>query len=118
LLLLLGLAGDRSEATFSMLTSVLSAHDLVQRRGAALAFAHLKPDPLPDLARAAILDAIAANDLEGSFHGLPWDDVVGAEFDKKNSMRASIQHPAKRWPWAVSWASSPATRRIKLFLPS
>lgn len=83
LLLLLGLAGDRSEATFSMLTSVLSAHDLVQRRGAALAFAHLKPDPLPDLARAAILDAIAANDLEGSFHGLPWDDVVGAEFDKK-----------------------------------
>jgi hypothetical protein len=31
----------------------------------------------------AIMDAIAANDLEGSFHGLPWDDVVGAEFDRK-----------------------------------
>jgi hypothetical protein len=83
LLLLLGLAGDRSEAAFSMLTSALSGHDLVQRRGAAFALAHLKPDSLPDLARAAILDAIAANDLEGSFDGLPWGDVVGAELDRK-----------------------------------
>src|SRR6266849_3008472 len=64
LFLLLGLAGDRSETTLSVLTGALSGDDLVQRRGAALAFAYLKPDALPNLARAAILDAIAADDLE------------------------------------------------------
>jgi hypothetical protein len=46
------------------------------KRAAAVAFAYLKPDPLPDLARAAILDAIAADDLENSFDGLPWDAVA------------------------------------------
>jgi hypothetical protein len=82
LLLLLGLAGDRSEATFSVLTSVLSGHDLVQRRGAALAFAYLKPDPLPDFARTALLDAIAADDLEDSFRGLPWDVIAEVDREK------------------------------------
>jgi hypothetical protein len=77
LLLLLGMAGDRSEAALSMLTGALSGGDVVQRRAAAVAFAYIKPDPLPDLARAAILDAIAADDLENSFDGLPWD--VGGE---------------------------------------
>jgi hypothetical protein len=81
LLLLLGLAGDRFEATLSMLTGALLGDDLVQRRGAALAFAYLKPDPLPDLARTAILEAIAADDLEDSFRGLPWDVI--AEVDRK-----------------------------------
>src|SRR5215471_12970580 len=81
LLLLLGLAGDRSEATLSVLTGAFSGNDLVQRHAAALAFAYLKPDPLPNLARAAILDAIAADDLENSFDGLPWDVV--AEVDRK-----------------------------------
>jgi len=77
LLLLLGLAGDRSEAALFVLTGALSGDDLVQRRAAAVAFAYLKPDPLPDLARAAILDAIAADDdLENSFEGLPWDAVA------------------------------------------
>jgi hypothetical protein len=46
-----------------------------------LAFACLKPDPLPDLARTAILDAIAADNLEDSFRGLPWDVI--AEVDRK-----------------------------------
>jgi hypothetical protein len=81
LLLLLGLAGDRSEATLSVLTGVLLGDDLLQRRSAALAFAYVKPDPLPDLARAAILDAIAADDLENSFDGLPWDVI--AEVDRE-----------------------------------
>jgi hypothetical protein len=81
LLLLLGLAADQSEATSSLLADALSGDDLVQRRGAALAFAHLKPDPLPDLARVAILDAISAHDLEDSFRGLPWD--VMAEVGQK-----------------------------------
>jgi hypothetical protein len=76
LLLLLGLAGDRSEAALSMLTGALSGDDPVQRRAATVAFAYLKPDPLPDLARAAILDAIAADDLEDIFDGLPWDVVA------------------------------------------
>src|SRR5262249_27794171 len=49
---------------------------------AAVAFADLKPDPLPDLARAAILDAIAADDLENSFDGLPWD-VVAEVMDRE-----------------------------------
>ena len=80
LLLLLGLAGDRSEATLSALTGALSGDDLMQRRSATLAFAYLKPDPLPDLARAAILDAIAADDLEHGFDGLPWDAI--AEIDR------------------------------------
>ena len=53
-----------------------ASDDLVQRRAATVAFAYLKPDPLPDLARAAILDAIAAADLENSFDGLPWDVVA------------------------------------------
>jgi hypothetical protein len=82
LLLLLGLAGDQSEAAFSVLTSVLSGHDLVQRRGAALAFAYLKPEPLPDLARAAVLDAIAADDLEDGFRGLPWDVIAEVDREK------------------------------------
>jgi hypothetical protein len=81
LLLLLGLAGDRSEAALSVLTGALAGDDLVQRRGAALAVASLKPDPLPNLAWVAILDAIAADDLEDSFDGLPWD--VGAEVDRE-----------------------------------
>src|SRR5258708_17486264 len=82
LLLLLGLAGDRSEATLSVLTGVLTGDDLVQRRSAALAFAYLKPDPLPNLARAAILDAIAADDLENSFDGLPWDVIAEVDREK------------------------------------
>jgi hypothetical protein len=81
LLLLVGLAGDRSEAALSMLTGALSGGDPVQRRAAAVAFAYLKPDPLPDLARAAVLEAIAADDLENSFRGLPWDVI--AEVDRK-----------------------------------
>jgi hypothetical protein len=81
LLLLLGLAGDQSEATLSVLTSALLENDLAQRRGAALAFAYLKPDQLPDIARPAILDAIAADDLENSFDGLPWDAI--AEIDRE-----------------------------------
>jgi hypothetical protein len=81
LLLLLGLAGDRSDATLSVLTGVLAGNDLAQRRGAALAFAYLKPDPLPDPARAAILDAIAADNLENSFEGIPWDVI--AEIDRE-----------------------------------
>jgi hypothetical protein len=81
LLLLFGLAGDRSEATLSVLTGVLLGDDLLQRRGAALAFAYLNPKPLPELARVAILDAIAADDLEDSFEGLPWD--VLAEVDRE-----------------------------------
>jgi hypothetical protein len=81
LLLLLGLAGDFSEAALSVLTGALSGDDAVQRRAAAVAFSYLKPDPLPNLARAAILDAIAADDLEDSFDGLPWD--VGAEVERE-----------------------------------
>jgi hypothetical protein len=81
LLLLLGLTGDRSEATLSILTGALAGDDLAQRRSAALTFAYLKPDPLPNFARAAILDAIAADDVENSFNGLPWDVI--AEIDRE-----------------------------------
>jgi hypothetical protein len=73
LLLLLGLAGDRSAATLSLLDDALSGDDLAQRRGAAFASSYLRRDPLPDLARAAILEAIAADDTEDSFDTLPWD---------------------------------------------
>lgn len=86
LLLLLGLAGDRSEATLSVLTGALSGDDPAQRRGAALAFAYLRPDPLPDIARTAILEGIAADDLEGSFEGLPWDAI--AEIDREKMLNA------------------------------
>ena len=87
LLLLLGMAGDRSEATLSALTGAFSDDDPMQRHAAALAFAYLNPDPLPDFARAAILDAIAADDLENSFDGLPWD--VTAEIDREK-LHASL----------------------------
>jgi hypothetical protein len=90
LLLLLGLAGDRSEATLSALTGALSGDDLVQRRAAALAFAYLEPDPLPNPARAAILDAITADDLENSFDGLPWDVVAEIDRDK---LHACLNRP-------------------------
>jgi hypothetical protein len=83
LLLFLGLAGDRSKPILTVLTNVLSGDDLVQRRGATLALAYLKPGLLPELARAAILDAIAADDLADSFRGLPWD--VTAEADRKET---------------------------------
>lgn len=79
-LLLLGLADDRCEAALAMLRDAILGDDPMQRRGAAFGFAHLKPDPLPDLARAAILDAIASDDLEKSFDGLPWD--VTADIDR------------------------------------
>lgn len=97
LLLLLGLAGERSDATLSVLTGVLTGDDPVQRRGAALAFAYLKLDPLPNLARAAILDAIAADDLENSFDGLPWD--VAAEVDREKLL--ACLDPASREEAAV-----------------
>jgi hypothetical protein len=86
LLLLLGLAGDRSEATLSVLTGALSGGDSAQRRGAALAFAYLRPDPLPDIARTAILEAMAADDLENGFDGLPWDAI--AEIDREKLLDA------------------------------
>jgi hypothetical protein len=54
----------------------LLGDDLVQRRGAALAFGYLKLDPLPGYARAAILDAIAADDLEKGFDGLPRNAIA------------------------------------------
>jgi hypothetical protein len=72
LLLLLGLAGDRSDATLSLLDGALSGDDLAQRRGAAFASSYLKRNPLPERARAAILEAIAADDVEDSFDPLPW----------------------------------------------
>ena len=75
LLLLLGLAGDRSDAAMTVLTGALAGGDPVQRRGAALAVVYLNRHPLPNSARAAILDAIAADDLENSLDGLPWDVV-------------------------------------------
>ena len=97
LLLLLGLADDRSEAALSMLTGAISSDDPMQRRGAAFAFAYLKPDPLPELAHAAILDAIAADDLEKGFDGLPWD--VTAEIERETLYacldRASRDEAAK-----------------------
>lgn len=86
LLLLLGLAGDRSEAALSVLTGALSGGDPAQRRSAALAFAYLRPDPLSDIARTAILEAIAADDLENSFDGLPWDAI--AEIDREKLLDA------------------------------
>jgi hypothetical protein len=53
------------------------------------ALAYLQPDPLPNLARAAILDAIAADDLEHSFDGLPWDVVAEVDRDKLQACLAS-----------------------------
>jgi hypothetical protein len=82
LLLLLGLAGDRSEVALSMLAGALSGDNPVQRRASAVAFAYLRPDPLPDLVRTAILDAIAVDDLENVFDGLPWD-VVAEVMDRE-----------------------------------
>src|SRR5258708_25831389 len=83
LLLLLGLAGDRAHAALSVLTGALTGDDLGQRRGAVVAFAYLKPDALPNLARAAILDAVAAAGLENSFDGLPWDVVAEVEVGRE-----------------------------------
>ena len=117
LLLLVGLAGDRSEAALSVLTGALSGDDLVQRRAAAVAFAYLKPDPLPDLARTAILDAIAADDLENSFNGLPWD-VVAEVMDRERLHACLDAASREEAAWSPSWPSSPATQRIKPFLPS
>lgn len=81
LLLLLGLADDRSEAALAMLSDATLSDDPMQRHGAAFSYAYLKPDPLPDLARAAILEAIARDDLEKSFDGIPWD--VTADIDRE-----------------------------------
>jgi len=80
LLLLIGLAADRSDAAISALTGALAGEDPLQRRGATLAVAYLKPDPLPTVARAAVMDAISTEDLESCFDGLPWD--VSAEVDR------------------------------------
>ena len=94
-LLLLGLAGERSAATLSVLTDALAGGDPAQRRGAAFAFAYLKADPLPDLAGAAIVDAIAADDLENSFKELPWDAIGEIDREKLHaSLDAVSRHEA------------------------
>lgn len=87
LLLLLGKAGNLSDATLSVLTTALISGDPPQRRAAALAIGQLRPQPLPNIAREVILEAIAADDLAGSFKGLPWD--VEAEIDQER-MRAYL----------------------------
>jgi hypothetical protein len=92
LLLLLGLVRDRSDATSVRLMEACSSGDRAQRHGVAFALAHIAPDPLPALARTAILEAIAADDLERSFGGLPWDP--GHEIDR-HTLYAALD-PASR----------------------
>jgi hypothetical protein len=94
-----GLAGDRSEAALSILTGALSRDDPVQRRAATVAFAYFKPDPLPDLGRAAIMDAIAADDLEDIFNGLlgmspprSWTGTDSTQLDPGSLNGACRQH--------------------------
>jgi hypothetical protein len=73
LLLLLGQAGNRSETMLPILNISLAGADVRQRRAATFAMACLNPQPLPKLAREAVLEAIASDDLEELFLGLPWD---------------------------------------------
>jgi hypothetical protein len=56
-------------------------HEAVVLRLTRRIFHRCSRCPLPDRARAAILDAIAADDLEKSFEGLPWDAI--AEIDRE-----------------------------------
>lgn len=71
LILLLGHLGDRSDTVFSILSDAASSGDTTQRRAAAVSFARLRPDPLPAVAREAIIEAITAEGFE--VEGLPWD---------------------------------------------
>jgi hypothetical protein len=73
LFLLLGQAGNRSDTVVSILNDALAGPDIKQRRAAAFAIARLTPQPLPNLARQAVVEAIAEDDLDEMFVGLPWD---------------------------------------------
>jgi len=72
-LLLLGQLGGKSDAALAMLTSALQSADLSQRWAAAYSMALLRPQPLSDFAREAIVEAILAEDFEENFRELPWD---------------------------------------------
>ena len=76
-MLLLGQAAYRSDLILSALYAALNGTDRRQRRAATFAISRLNPQPLPDPAREAVKEAIAAGDLEDLFLGLPWD--VSAE---------------------------------------
>jgi len=73
LLFLLGQTGDRSEATLAALRTAIAQEAMDQRRAAALSLARLRLQPLPAGARAAIMAAYVAPDLEANFDTLPWD---------------------------------------------
>jgi hypothetical protein len=92
LLFLLGLTGDRSSATFSVVLDGLSAPNESERRAAASSIARLRPEPMPSVARRAILEALLVEDLEESFDGLPWD--AAAEVDR-NMLLDCLDEPAR-----------------------
>jgi hypothetical protein len=96
LLLLLGLAGDRSEATLSVLTGALLGDDLMQRRSSALAFAYLKPDRLPDLARRPFWMRSRRMTWRTALMASP--GTSSPRSPQRNSIRASIPDPAGRRP--------------------
>jgi hypothetical protein len=73
LLLLLGQAGDRSHVTLAALTRAVADSDQTQRLAAGCSLSMLKPVPLSNFAREAIMEAILTTDFEERFDGLPWD---------------------------------------------
>lgn len=73
LLLLMAQCGDPSNATLPTLLAALDSQEEIERRAAVLSIAWLKPQPLPELARGAILAAVIIDEIEESFRGLPWD---------------------------------------------
>jgi hypothetical protein len=92
LFLLLGQAGYRSDTVVSILNDALAGPDIKQRRAAAFAIARLNPQPLPNAARQAILEAIVDDDLDEIFVGLPWD--VSGE-DHREDLYVCLDDSAK-----------------------
>jgi hypothetical protein len=73
LLLLFGSVGDRSPETLSVLRDAVNSSERVERHAGAFSIARLNVRPLPEGAYAAIMEAIAADDLEANLQDLPWD---------------------------------------------
>jgi hypothetical protein len=89
-LLLLGQLHDRSSATVALLKGALSADDKIQRRAAVISLAQLKS--VPAIGQEEILKALAAEDLEESFNGLPWDTAADVDRDE---LRACLDDSGK-----------------------
>jgi hypothetical protein len=93
LLLMLGSTGECSPPTLTALSAAVNSPEKTERHAAAFSIARLQVRPLPEGGCAAIMDAIAADDLEARLQDLPWDATGRLDYTELfSSLDASAQN--------------------------